>query len=72
MEEKIKVVNEILAQIEVFYKPTIYVFNKADLPHSANHESLAKKYSNYSPQFVSTISGKNLDKLKTAISELLR
>ncbi len=71
MEHKIKVVNEILAQMEVLHKPTIYVFNKIDLSPSADISALRETYSAHSPQFVSAAGQTGINELKDAISDRL-
>ena len=69
MNDKIKTVNEILAQIDVLTKPSIYVFNKTDLPHKKNPERLARKYKKHTPCFVSTAKKEGLKTLKETIRE---
>lgn len=71
METKIKVVNEILGQMEVLHKPTIYVFNKTDLPHDKNIKLLEKKYHNRRPIFVSASTGTDIPALKAQIGEII-
>ncbi len=71
MEQKIKVVNEILAQIEVLHKPTIYVFNKIDLSKNANFGVIKEKYQDSNPHFVSARTGKGINELKETISDKL-
>ncbi len=68
MKQKIKVVNEILAQIEVLHKPTIYVFNKIDLNKKTNFNDIKEKYQNSTPHFVSARTGNGINKLKETIS----
>ncbi|HMR01177.1 MAG TPA: GTPase HflX [Candidatus Gracilibacteria bacterium] len=69
MNDKIKTVNEILAQIDVLTKPSIYVFNKTDIPHTKNQAALARKYKKYTPCFVSTYKKEGLEPLKETIRE---
>lgn len=72
---KIKVVNEILAQINAFHKPSIYVFNKTDLlPKTRLKElkkELAARFKKFSPCFVSTLKQSGLDDLKKRIAEYI-
>jgi len=73
-EEKIKVVNEILAQIDSLHKPTIYVFNKMDMnpPDLKNLiKKLTKKYAEHTPAFISSISMEGINNLKEQISRTL-
>lgn len=75
MEEKIKTVNHILAQIDTLHKPTIYVFNKTDLlPKSQlpkKIKSLTKKFAAFQPQFTSTSTSTGIDNLKNHIAKML-
>lgn len=72
---KIKVVNEILGQINVFHKPCIYVFNKIDLvpKHTLKElkQSLSSHFKKFNPTFVSTIKPEGLDELKEKITKQL-
>lgn len=69
---KIKVVNEILAQINAFHKPCIYVFNKTDLLPKKALAALSKKlksqFKKFTPCFVSTIKQEGLEGLKENIA----
>ena len=65
---KIKVVNEILAQIDAFHKPTIYVFNKTDQVKTRKFSPLKKEFAEYNPCFISTYTGEGLDTLKQIIA----
>lgn len=69
MNHKIRTVNSILAQIDVITKPTIYVFNKVDLPNKKNRETLSNKYTQFSPCFVSTQSNEGINELKETIRQ---
>lgn len=71
MEHKIKVVNEILAQIEVLHKPTIYVFNKIDLSKNLNLSVIKEEYKDSNPHFVSARTGKGINELKETIARML-
>jgi GTPase len=71
-QQKIAVVNQVLADINAHDKPTIYVFNKIDrLPRDFNHQLIKKMYSRFTPVFTSTMSGEGLEKLKAEIERLL-
>ncbi|MBI4994225.1 GTPase HflX, partial [Candidatus Peregrinibacteria bacterium] len=63
MFEKIKVVEDILVQLECDKKPCIYVFNKIDIAHNADKEYLAHVFSKFSPVFVSALTKENLNEL---------
>lgn len=72
MEDKIRTVNEILAQIDALYKPTIYVFNKIDISTARTIsqkriQNINNQYEDYSPAYVSAHSGKGIDDLKATI-----
>jgi|WetSurMetagenome_2_1015567.scaffolds.fasta_scaffold69920_1 GTPase len=72
MEQKIKVVNEILAQIDSLQKPKIYVFCKTDLlPPKSKIKELDRKYKQYHPVFVSALTKKGLDALTETIGIIL-
>jgi GTP-binding protein HflX len=72
MEEKIKVVNEILAQIDALHKEKIYVFCKTDLL-ADDYDFLEprRKYARYHPAFVSTLTKKGISKLSETIGNIL-
>lgn len=77
MDDKIKIVNEILAQIDALFKPTIYVFNKVDqgsakVLEQANLKRLREEYADFSPTFVSAVTGVGLEQLKIAIHESIQ
>lgn len=72
MEEKIKTVNLILAQIDGLYKPTMYVFTKTDrLPKNSKklYTELQKKYAKFQPSFVSAMDKERIQELRTKIGE---
>jgi len=73
MNEKIKVVNEILEQIDVSNKPCVYVFNKTDLLTPQALKSfigkLSKQYKKLHPAFISTTRRQGIEILKQSISE---
>lgn len=73
ISSKIKIVNEILAQIEVLHKPTLYVFNKVDLLPDSGKKSTPSKYKKafkeYDPTFISAEKKEGVDVLKSKISD---
>ena len=76
MHTKIKVVNEILAQIDALHKPTMYVFNKIDLAQSdirykSRISSLTKEFKKFHPSFISAESGLKIDILKKKIVQYM-
>lgn len=70
LEEKIAVVDGILAQIKAV-QPRLFVFNKSDRLTSAARKALAKKYSKIKPLFVSAVSSDGLGALKDRVSKTL-
>ena len=52
-DSKIKVVEDILGDLEILNKPKIYVFNKTDIASEVNLKEVSKKYNDFSPVFVS-------------------
>ena len=66
MEDKIQVVEDILARIEARQK-TVYVFNKIDVVDEMTRSIIAEKYAEYQPLFVSAVSGEGLEELKKYI-----
>jgi GTP-binding protein HflX len=71
LHEKIKEVEEILAQLKVEETPKIYVFNKIDLKKRLPRATLQKRYQKFQPVFVSAQSRAGLDELKSAITKKL-
>ncbi len=79
MEDKMKVVHDILEKIKAGDKPMIYVFNKLDLL-AARHtkkaiekkcKDLAKKYKAFKPCFVSAVTLEGILELKKQIEVLI-
>lgn len=70
-DEKIKVVNTILAQIDALVKPTIYVFNKIDTAKIRTFATIKRKYKKHTPCFVSAHSGEGIEELTHLIQERL-
>jgi GTP-binding protein HflX len=71
MDWKIEVVNNVLKKMECEYKKTIYIFNKADLIHSARMNTIVEKYKGLNPIFISAKDKTNLDELKGKIAKLI-
>lgn len=71
MEQKIKVVNEILGQIDALHKPTIYVFNKTDNCAANKITQLKQKFKNKHACFVSATTGERIEDLKKIIAETI-
>jgi GTPase len=73
MNDKIRVVNEILGQIDAFHKPSIYVFNKIDLLPPVKAKSLIRqlkhKFKQFNPAFISTVEGTGIQNLKETIRD---
>lgn len=70
-EHKIKVVNEILEQLEMIDKPILMVCNKIDLLDEVKIKSFERKYKKYNPTFISALRKKNLIDLWYKINEKL-
>jgi len=71
MDEKISEVEGILSQLGVTNTRKIYVFNKIDLKKRIPRASITKKYREFSPVFVSSITGQGLDDLKNELAAKL-
>lgn len=74
MSEKIEVVKQILAELQVRSKKIIFVFNKIDAYTGDGEKILHEiqsRYSKYSPQFISVTTNFGIDKLKTEIAKSL-
>jgi len=67
ISEKIAVVEEILSDLKLEKKPKLYVFNKIDRLSDYNTIELSKKYSLFSPQFISTHEGTGIKDLYYSI-----
>lgn len=73
VKEKIKVVEEVLESLNVAKKPKIYIFNKMDRMRAQDGcTGLRKKYSKFSPIFISAEKGTGLKKLRGIIENKLR
>lgn len=75
MKEKIQIVQDILTEIQVHAKKTIFVFNKIDA-FTGDGKKILKEikedYTSYSPQFISVTTNYGIDKLKLGIDEALK
>ncbi|KKP66773.1 MAG: GTPase HflX [Candidatus Roizmanbacteria bacterium GW2011_GWA2_35_19] len=74
MNEKIFVVEQILKELQVKAKKTIYVFNKIDA-FKGDAEKILKdvkdQYSQFSPVFISVTTNYGIEKLKTEVEKAL-
>jgi GTP-binding protein HflX len=74
MNEKIKIVEKILQELQVQTKKIIFVFNKIDA-FKGDGEKILKEvkenYSQFSPQFISVTTDYGIEKLKKAIEKIL-
>jgi len=68
MDEKISEVEGILSQLGVTNTKKIYVFNKIDLKKRIPRTSIIKKYREFSPVFVSSVTSQGLDDLKAELA----
>jgi len=74
MNEKIEIVEQILSGLKVNSKKQIFVFNKIDAFKGDGKKILAeinKKYSRFSPQFISVTTDYGIQKLKEEIEKSL-
>ena len=74
MNEKIKIVEKILKELQVRSKKIIFVFNKIDAFTGDGRKILKEvdeKYSQFSPQFISVTTDYGIDKLKRTIEKVL-
>ena len=67
LELKIVEVEGILHDLGIHETPRIYVFNKIDLKKKIPRASLKKKYKQFHPVFVSSVSGEGMEELKTEL-----
>jgi GTP-binding protein HflX len=68
MDEKIKEVEEVLAELEVADTQKIYVFNKIDNLKRVPRAATKKNYKEFKPVFVSCYKGEGLEELKKQIA----
>jgi GTP-binding protein HflX len=71
LPQKIEEVEEILKNLEVSRIPKIYVFNKIDLKKRVPRTTLMKKYKEFHPVFVSSITKEGLEELKEEIEGMI-
>lgn len=71
-DKKIKVVEDILYDLGVHYKPRIYVFNKIDAVKALDKKVLEEEYSLFTPQFISVKQNSGIDTLLKKVEELLQ
>lgn len=71
LHEKIKEVEAILEQLKVNHIPKIYAFNKIDKTKKLAKTSLKKTYKEFSPVFVSAVSGEGVAELKELLGRRL-
>lgn len=69
MENKIRVVQAILKELNVENKKQIYIFNKIDKATKCDKEDILKRYYVYQPQFICAKTGEGCNKLIEVISE---
>lgn len=71
VEEKIREVEEVLAQLPVGHIPKIYVFNKVDKAKRFSASKFKKTYKLYKPVFVSAYTQAGIPELKELIGSYL-
>jgi GTP-binding protein HflX len=71
IDDKLVVVDEVLAELGLDSRPRILVFNKIDSPQ-VNQARLAERYNAYAPLFVSSKTGQGVEELVEAIDGILR
>ncbi len=74
MNEKINIVEQILKELQVQAKKTIFVFNKIDAFIGDGQKILKEikeKYSRFSPVFISVTTNYGIEKLKEAVERVL-
>ena len=74
MNEKIRIVERILQELQVHSKKVIYVFNKIDASKGDGQKILKEineKYSQFSPQFISVTTDFGIEKLKKEVEKNL-
>lgn len=74
MNEKIRIVEKILQQLQVHSKKIVFVFNKIDAFIGDGQQILKEvneKYSQFSPQFISVTTNFGVEKLKKEVEKIL-
>lgn len=69
MEQKIKVVEEILEDMSVAGEKSLLVFNKIDKISRLKREAIVKKYNSFPPVFISAKLGKGIEFLRQVVVE---
>jgi GTP-binding protein HflX len=72
VEEKIKVVEGILWELGRNTEQVVYVFNKADILSQTDRETIADRYKDLHPVFVSVKENQGMDSLISAITSRLK
>ncbi len=70
-ELKIKVVEDILKDLEVSNKPKIYIFNKVDLAPEIDPKKVANHFNDFSPVFVSAETKNGIDGLIQKVEKVI-
>ncbi len=70
-ESKIKVVEDILKDLEISSKPKIYVFNKVDLAPEIDTKKISNHFNDFSPVFVSAETKDGLKDLTLKIEKVI-
>jgi GTP-binding protein HflX len=71
LSDKIRVVEEILNELQAGEKKRLYVFNKSDRTKPSDKTDLMKRYADYNPLFISAKFGEGVDKLLDMIGEFI-
>jgi GTPase len=71
MEEKIRVVRDIVFDLGLGKKEQIYVFNKIDAVEQLENDHIVDRYESFTPQFISVKTGLGIGELTTVIQEKL-
>ena len=74
LEQKIKIVEEIITDLGISDKKQVLLFNKIDMLHPDSYgliDSLKKQYKNYYPQFISVKSSQGIEQLKQQLFEMI-
>ncbi len=72
LEKKVKVVEDVLEDLDCQDKDIIYVFNKIDKMQFDITSEIAEKYKKHSPIFVSGLTKQNLEGLKEVVASKLK
>lgn len=69
--DKIRVVENILKELEADAKPIIYIFNKSDLLDKTKIEELKTRYAKFHPIFISAKTGMGVEQVITSVENIL-